>query len=341
MTKNTILVIDDNLVDLKLSTLMLEKNGFTVIGINSSSTCMELLITKKIDIVLLDIMMPEEDGIQTLAKIREKYNQIELPIIMVTSKTDASNIINTLQSGANDYITKPVHYEIATRRIHTHLMVAKLSHELAKSKELETINSAISIYNHELNNPLTICLGKLSTLKRKHSLEPEIIDLENALWRISETLKKTAQFLEIDMNLATPNDFSSASSITKISKSQKIKLINILQTLNGFDLKELLDVFEEDPRALVEILVGFQIHHANIFIEIKISLEENNLELAKILVHKLKGTSRNIGAVLLSKAATALDQELKTGQIEKNSINALREAFQTINESIDLLKSEN
>ena len=123
--KPKILVIDDNKVDLKLSSLMLEQNGFEVTAVNEATNCLENIEANKIDLVLLDIVMPETDGHYVLKMIRAKYSQIELPIIMVTSKSSTSDIVEALKLGANDYIVKPVNFEIAIRRIKTHLTLAE------------------------------------------------------------------------------------------------------------------------------------------------------------------------------------------------------------------------
>lgn len=87
--KPKILVIDDSEVDRELSTLMLEENGFAVVALNQANQCMEAIANEKPNLVLLDIMMPGVDGNQALQQIRQKYSQVELPVIMATSKSDA------------------------------------------------------------------------------------------------------------------------------------------------------------------------------------------------------------------------------------------------------------
>ena len=79
----------------------------------------KLVETEPIDLILMDIMMPGEFGTQVLSKIREKFNTIELPIIMVTSKADVSDVIECLRIGANDFIAKPVNFDVAVSRIST------------------------------------------------------------------------------------------------------------------------------------------------------------------------------------------------------------------------------
>jgi DNA-binding response OmpR family regulator len=191
----TILLIDDNAIDLKISSLMLEKNGYEVITLNSAINCLDYILNQNIDLVILDIVMPNVDGKEALKSIRTTYNLTDLPIIMMTSKSDASDIIEALKLGANDYVTKPVNFEIAFRRIETLLQVKEQAKIVADAKEIRAIHSAIATYNHEINNPLTICIANLALLKKKYEQDSELINMEKSLWRISDMLKKMEQLL--------------------------------------------------------------------------------------------------------------------------------------------------
>lgn len=194
--KSRVLLIDDSEVDRELSKLMLEENGLAVSAFDSAAQCMELIEKHKPHLVLLDIMMPGVDGSEALKLIRAKYSQIELPVIMATSKSDASDVIASLNDGANDYVTKPVQFEIALRRIKTHLMIAAQSKAMASASEILSINAMISTYNHEINNPLAIAIGALGPFKKKYPQEPVVEKIEKALWRISEIIKKTNEIIQ-------------------------------------------------------------------------------------------------------------------------------------------------
>lgn len=194
--KPKILVIDDSEVDRELSTLMLEENGFAVVALNQANQCMEAIANEKPNLVLLDIMMPGVDGNQALQQIRQKYSQVELPVIMATSKSDASDVIAALNGGANDYVVKPIQFEIALRRIQTHLTMAKQSRTMVQASELMSINAMISTYNHEINNPLAIAIGALSPVKKRYPEDPGLLKIEKALWRISDIIKKTNEILQ-------------------------------------------------------------------------------------------------------------------------------------------------
>jgi signal transduction histidine kinase/HAMP domain-containing protein/CheY-like chemotaxis protein len=106
----TVLVIDDDVRNVFAITGMLELNGLAVLHAPNGRKGIELLVDndKKIDLVLMDVMMPEMDGYATTAAIREMPQFADLPIIAVTAKAMQGDREKSLDSGATDYVTKPV-----------------------------------------------------------------------------------------------------------------------------------------------------------------------------------------------------------------------------------------
>jgi len=195
MKSKTILVVDDSEFDRTLLVKALaKKGGFTALEAKNGEEAFSFIKSHKIDLVLMDIMMPGIFGTQVLIKIREQFNPIELPIIMITSKSEASDLIGCLQSGANDYITKPVNFEVALSRIFTHLKLAEISSEMSALKEMSALDAMIATYNHEINNPLTIALGCLESPLFKDQLPAE--KLKVSLWRIVDVVKKIQTITE-------------------------------------------------------------------------------------------------------------------------------------------------
>lgn len=189
MNKLPILVVDDSDFDRTMLVKALSiKGNFATLEANSGDKCLEILGTQSVGIVLMDIMMPGVHGTEVLKKIREKFNPIELPVIMITAKTEASDVVSCLQNGANDYITKPVNFEVAISRISTHLKLAEVSHEMSKLKEMAALDAMITTYNHEINNPLAIAIGCLNAPLLKDEVAVE--KLKSSLWRVADIVKK-------------------------------------------------------------------------------------------------------------------------------------------------------
>ncbi|MEK3991706.1 response regulator [Robertmurraya sp. FSL R5-0851] len=100
----TILLVDDEQRMLDLLTLYLEPKGYNCVPHTSALDALTYLSSYQVDLVLLDIMMPEMDGWTLCAEIRKKWN---LPIIMLTARTDKTDVVKGLDIGADDYISKP------------------------------------------------------------------------------------------------------------------------------------------------------------------------------------------------------------------------------------------
>ncbi|WP_106614339.1 response regulator transcription factor [Saccharothrix carnea] len=113
MTLSVLLVEDDEHIRQALG-LALDDEGFTVTDAVSGEDALALLKTATFDVVLLDLMLPGVDGLEVCRTLR---SQGDLPIIIVTARTDASDVIAGLEAGADDYVTKPLMASVLAARI--------------------------------------------------------------------------------------------------------------------------------------------------------------------------------------------------------------------------------
>ena len=117
LVQRRLLIVDDVRDNRVLLRRRFERRGFEVVEAESGLTALDLIDSKSFDLVLLDIMMPGIDGIETLKRIRKQKSASQLPVIMVTGKTATENMVEALQLGANDYVTKPVDFAVALARV--------------------------------------------------------------------------------------------------------------------------------------------------------------------------------------------------------------------------------
>jgi DNA-binding response OmpR family regulator len=191
MSSNTkIMIVDDSPLDRKMIAKVISRRGWQCLEVGVGEECEAAVASQKPDLILLDLILgPSTDGNQILHSLRGQYNSIELPIIMITGKSDPSDIVLSLSLGANDYIVKPIHREVTLMRIETQLKIAQLSKEMAALRELQTVGAMIVTYNHEINNPLATAIASLPD-------DPAAFDkssrdrMESALWSISDIVKK-------------------------------------------------------------------------------------------------------------------------------------------------------
>lgn len=124
-----LLIIDDVKSNRTFLSSLVELEGYDSLQAESGIVGINLLKENDISLVLLDFMMPELNGIETLKIIRSKYSALELPVIMVTAKDQTSDIVSALDNGANDYITKPLDTSVAIARIKTHYSLSRINKE--------------------------------------------------------------------------------------------------------------------------------------------------------------------------------------------------------------------
>lgn len=134
--KPRLLIVDDVSDNRAILLRRFERRGFEVIEADGGAKALELIASQPFDIVLLDVMMPDVDGIQVLAQARKMFSPAELPIIMVTAKSQSEDIVGALELQANDYVTKPVDFSIALARVNVQLERKRASEALTEAKML-------------------------------------------------------------------------------------------------------------------------------------------------------------------------------------------------------------
>lgn len=148
-----VLVVDDERINRELLAAMLTRAGYVVERADSGAAALEQLVHgHDFDVVLLDLVMPEMDGLTALAKIRETQSTAQLPVIMCTAATDSKQIVTCFAGGANDYITKPIDVPVALARIRTQVEHRQTQQALQASEEryaLASIGSNDGLWDYD------------------------------------------------------------------------------------------------------------------------------------------------------------------------------------------------
>lgn len=112
-----VLVVDDNPDNVAILIRRLQRRGYLPSQAGSGREALEKLKAEPIDIVVLDMMMPEMDGIEVLRCIRANPRLANLPVIIATAKMDSTDMVTALEQGADDYVTKPIDFEVLQARL--------------------------------------------------------------------------------------------------------------------------------------------------------------------------------------------------------------------------------
>jgi len=117
MVSHSILIVDDEEDILDFIEYNLKAEGYNVLKAENGKKALELAEKNKVDLILLDIMMPEMDGIEVCKRLREKKSMDQVVIAFLTAKREDMSLISGLDAGADDYLTKPVKPKVLMSKI--------------------------------------------------------------------------------------------------------------------------------------------------------------------------------------------------------------------------------
>jgi signal transduction histidine kinase len=169
--KALILVVDDNHDNINVFEEILERFGFDYYSITDPRAIHTVLDHRLPDLVLLDLYMPGQSGLETLTALKRDPRYESLPVIMLTAETDKHMLSTCLDAGAMDYLNKPVDAIELQARIRSALSISRLTRALAiqndelnrKNKELQKFTGTIV---HDLKNPLTVITASIDFIRQ-------------------------------------------------------------------------------------------------------------------------------------------------------------------------------
>ncbi|MFN7990163.1 MAG: response regulator [Thermoanaerobaculia bacterium] len=127
-----VLVVDDNEANRDLLSRRLVSAGYAVAVASSGPEALAALSEGRFDAVLLDVMMPEMDGLEVLRRIRARFGVSELPVVMASALGESRDLVEALRLGANDYVTKPLDMPIVLARLGTQLALRRAGQDVAR-----------------------------------------------------------------------------------------------------------------------------------------------------------------------------------------------------------------
>lgn len=188
-----ILIVDDNPTNLQLVGQILKKQGFQISVAKDGQTALNQLAGNVFHLVLLDVMMPEMDGIETCKRIKSNEKLKDIPIIFLTARTHPEDIVEGFDAGGVDYITKPFNEAELLARVKTHLDLffsKKKIVELNKNRDF-----IYSIIAHDIKRPFNKISQLISFLK-EGDLSPDSNDFHDLLGLLEKHNSATMQLIE-------------------------------------------------------------------------------------------------------------------------------------------------
>ncbi len=191
----TVLIVEDNEELREILLAEFELDGLTVITAADGSEAVTKTRELKPDLILMDVKMPVMSGIEATRKIKSEKDIMHIPIIILTVVDKKDDIVEALETGAIDYITKPFFMPELKSRVKAVLQnkimydeLKRIQNALIKDERLRTIRELTEAVQGSINGPLTVILGRIDLLRRKQKdiSENDLRTLEKAANRIKE-----------------------------------------------------------------------------------------------------------------------------------------------------------
>lgn len=160
--KYTVLIVEDELLNIEIYKELLEEKYRLIIAQNGRE-CIHVMETEPPDLVLLDVMLPDASGIELCSRFKSNRSLLHIPVIIVTTLDSPEDKIKALESGANDYLTKPVDRTELFLKVQNHLTILEQYNQI--KRQSEEISRYVGVIIHDLKNPLAVIMGYIDLLE--------------------------------------------------------------------------------------------------------------------------------------------------------------------------------
>ncbi len=214
--KSRILVVDDISKNLQVVGTILRNEGYHVMPATSGLQALARVSAQPPDLILLDLMMPEMDGLEVCSRLKADPFTRQIPVIFLTASNEMEHLMKGFEAGAVDYITKPFNAPELLARVRTHL---ELKHARERLREMnEEKNEFMGIAAHDLRNPLSAIQGYAEMIiEDAQSLAHR--DLEGNGQRIREAAKRMTEMVQnfLDANRIERGELKLNMAISDLS----------------------------------------------------------------------------------------------------------------------------
>ena len=203
-----VLVVDDVEGNRQLVCRRLAENGYDLHQVESGEAALDFIRARKPDLVLLDYMMPNMNGLEVLRIVRQDWQMSTIPIIMLTARAEGEAVVSALDAGADDYVTKPIDFDVLRARIET---------QLAKQRSSDQLRQA----NAQLDERATMRVMAFDELRDE--LEREIVQ--------RRALEREVAELKARLPSVTPVSSEEPAPVVPVAQGRIAKALEIVEAI--------------------------------------------------------------------------------------------------------------
>jgi len=287
--RSSILIVDDITKNLQVVGTILRQAGYAVTPATSGLEALEGLREKVPDLILLDLMMPEMDGLEVCRRIKSDPATSQIPVIFLTASNEMEHLVQGFEVGAVDYVTKPFNPPELLARARTHLEL-KLARERLREMNDEK-NEFMGIAAHDLRSPLNAIKGYSEMVLEDQGLGKENAELVGKIHEAAARMAEMVQNLldanriergEMKLNLA-PTEISGL--LASVVEGQRPRAAAKQQTIQ-FENETPPVTAMVDPLVMVQVLenllsnaVKYSPPGKNIFVRLKKQAMAHRIEV--------------------------------------------------------------
>ncbi|URN95883.1 MAG: ATP-binding protein [Candidatus Pristimantibacillus lignocellulolyticus] len=216
-----LLIVDDDPINLQVLEAILPPDEYEVIMVTSGKEALAVLDTKEWDLVISDIMMPQMSGYELTRMIRERFTLTELPVLLLTARSQPKDIQSGFIAGANDYVTKPVEAIEIRSRIEA---LTTIKQSVREQLRLEAAWLQAQIQPHFIFNALN-AVAALSDI--------DLDKMRNLLDEFSNFLRNKFKFQNMDRLVPIEEELSLVRSYLYIEKARFEERLQIIWEIDG------------------------------------------------------------------------------------------------------------
>src|SRR4029079_3791102 len=191
-TNSLVLVVDDITKNIQVVGTVLRNQGYKVMPAASGAEALKCARAQLPDLILLDLMMPEMDGLEVCRRLKADSSTSQVPVVFLTASNEMEHLVKGFEVGAVDYVTKPFNPPELLARVRTHL---ELKHARQQLREMnDEKNEFMGIAAHDMRSPLNAIQGYSEMFLEEPSLGRQ--EQEDLLSRIHDAARRMVEMVQ-------------------------------------------------------------------------------------------------------------------------------------------------
>lgn len=193
-TEDRILIVEDEKDSRFIYERLLKKNGYSVKSAINGDDALLIIDEYKPKVILADWTMPKLNGVELCNIIKNKEEYKLIYFILLTARTSLKDRVEGLDTGADDYLVKPIDNQELVARIRSGIRIHNLQNELKNIEHNKAVVELACTIGHQINNPLSSLKMSLESLKESIDINPE--NIKEDLFVVDESLKRIQEFVK-------------------------------------------------------------------------------------------------------------------------------------------------